>query len=155
GLAAGGSGLLARGARAQTPNPLLQFLCPPDGEPPDLGTPSPPARPFVAELFVPPVKQPVATLDPPPDPRAHQLYDEFPPKKLYTLREQEFLWAYHPDPPYGAGSWSWGFDGVTPGPVFHARYGEPILVRRFNELPRVGESRVGFALPSTTTHLHN
>ena len=31
----------------------------------------------------------------------------------------------------------------------------PILVRRFNDLPPVGVSQVTFALPSTTTHLHN
>jgi len=156
GLAAGGSGLLApRGALATDANPLLQFLCPPDGEPPDLATPSPPARPFVAELYVPPVAQPVAQLDPPPDPRAHQRYEEFLPQKLYELREQEFRWTYHPDPPYNVGSWSWGYDGATPGPVFQARYGEPILVRRFNTLPTVGTGHVGFALPSTSSHLHN
>ena len=155
GLAAGGSSLLAGRALAGDPRELLQFLCPPDGEPPDLATPSPPAREFVAELFVPPVKQPVASLDPPPDPRAHQRYEEFRPKKLYEIHEEEFDWVYHPDPPYGNGSASWGFDGSTPGPTYHARYGEPILVRRVNRLPPVGVSRVGFALPSTTSHLHN
>jgi FtsP/CotA-like multicopper oxidase with cupredoxin domain len=156
GLAAGGGALLARTARAdEDRKDLLKFLCPPDGEPPDLATPSPPVRPFVGELFVPPIKQPVARLDPPPDPRAHQRYEEFRPKKLYEVREQEFLWTYHPDPPYGAGSWSWGFDGSTPGPTYHARYGEPVLVRRINDLPPVGVSRVSFALPSTSAHLHN
>ncbi|HTQ79615.1 MAG TPA: multicopper oxidase domain-containing protein, partial [Thermoanaerobaculia bacterium] len=156
GIAAGSSGLLAsRRALAEDPHELLKYLCPPDGQIPISVSPSPPARPFVAELFVPPVKQPVARLDPPPDPRAHQRYAEFLPRKLYEIREQEFLWRYHPDPPYGAGSWSWGFDGSTPGPTYHARYGEPVLVRRFNQLPPVGVSRVGFALPSTTTHLHN
>jgi FtsP/CotA-like multicopper oxidase with cupredoxin domain len=156
GLAAGGGALLAsRGSWADDRKDLLRFLCPPDGEPPDLATPSPAAKPFVAELFVPPIKQPVARLDPPPDPRAHQRYEEFLPKKLYEIREQEFLWRYHPHPPYGAGSVSWGFDGSTPGPTYHARYGEPVLVRRINNLPPVGVSRVTFGLPSTTTHLHN
>jgi FtsP/CotA-like multicopper oxidase with cupredoxin domain len=157
GLAAGGSGLLAaRSARAADPKELLKFLCPPDGEPPDLATPSPAVRPFMAPLFVPPVKQPVERLDPPPDPRAHQRYEEFPPKKLYEIHEQELTnWVYHPDPPYGGGSLSWGLDGSTPGPTYHARYGEPILVRRFNDLPPVGVSQVSFALPSTTSHLHN
>jgi FtsP/CotA-like multicopper oxidase with cupredoxin domain len=145
----------AAAAAPRNPKELLKFLCPPDGEPPDLATASPPARPFVAELFVPPVMQPVTRLDPPPDPRAHQLYAEYPPRKLYELHEQEFRWPYHPDPPYDAGSWSWGFDGSTPGPIFHARYGEPVLVRRFNDLPPVGVSNVSFALPSTTSHLHN
>src|SRR5919107_1239789 len=75
GLAAGGAGVLAaRGASAQEKEKdLLKFLCPPDGFPAPLSRPSPKAQPFVAELFVPPVKQPVAKpLDPPPDPRAHQ-----------------------------------------------------------------------------------
>ncbi len=169
GLVAGGSGLLARRAAAADPSDLLKFLCPPDGEPPDLATPSPPATPFKAPLFVPPIMQPVAKLDPPPDPRAHQRYAEFPPQKLYEIHEQEFVWSYHPDPPYGDGSptwatdgppWktgsgSWGFNGSTPGPTYHARYGEPILVRRYNDLPPVGVSKATFALPSTTSHLHN
>ncbi|HBL27691.1 MAG TPA: copper oxidase [Acidobacteria bacterium] len=148
---------LAAAAAPHDPHELLKFLCPPDGEPPDLATPSPPATPFKAELYVPPVMQPVPALQPPPDPKAHQLYDRFPPQKLYELHEQEFRWAYHPDPPYsdGGGSLSWGFNGATPGPVFHARYGEPILVRRFNNLPPVGVSQVTFALPSTSMHLHN
>lgn len=155
GLAAGGSSLLASRAVRADPQEMLRYLCPPDGEPEGVSPASPPARPFVAELFVPPVKQPVPRLDPPADPKAHQRYEEFLPRKLYELREQEFLWPYHPDPPYGGGSWSWGFDGSTPGPTFHARYGEPVLVRRFNELPPVGVARVNFALPSTTSHLHN
>ena len=160
GLAAGAGGALlgplsGSAARADDRQGLLRFLCPPDGELPELALPSPPARPFVKELFVPPVKQPVARLDPAPNPRAHQLWDENRPQKHYELREQEFLWTYHPDPPYDAGTWGWGFDGTTPGPTFHARYGEPVLVRRINDLPPVGVSRVSFALPSTSSHLHN
>jgi FtsP/CotA-like multicopper oxidase with cupredoxin domain len=155
-IAAGGSGWLSDAAAVSaTPTAMLGYLCPPDGEKPELATASPPARAFVQPLFVPPVKQPVERLVPPPDPRAHQLYAAFPPKKFYEIREQEFTWIYHPDPPYGNGSGSWGFDGSTPGPTYHARYGEPVLVRRYNDLPPVGVSRVSFALPSTTTHLHN
>src|ERR1044071_8014487 len=157
GLAAGGAGVIAGKVSAQEKGKdLLKYLCPPDGFPDQLtARPSPAARPFAAELFVPPVKVPVPKLDPLPDPRAHQRYDEFPPKKFYEIRETEILWTYHPDPPYDKGSWSWGFDGVTPGPVYHARYGEPVLVRRYNTLPPVGQSKVTFALPSTTSHLHN
>ena len=142
-LAAGGAGALAaRGAAAQDED-LLKYLCPPDGFPDPLSRPSPKAEAFAAELFVPPVKRPTPALDPPPDPRAHQRYAEFPPKKFYEIRETEFQWQYHPHPPYsdarGRGvSWSWGFDGTTPGPTYHARYGEPILVRRHNALPPVG-----------------
>ena len=163
GLVAGGTSLLGcgRGSREEAPtvakavNTMLQYLCPPDGNPPVLSRPSPPSKPFSMQLFVPPIKTPVPSLDPPPDPRAHQLWDEYPPKKLYTIYEQEFRWVYHSDPPYNAGSWGWGFDGTTPGPTYYACYGEPILVRRFNNLPPVGLSKVTFALPSTSSHLHN
>ena len=153
GLAAGAGSLLAPALDAQQDDNRLRFLCLPDGLPPD--PPSPKSTPFVADLFIPPIKQPVARLDPPPDPRAHQRYAEFPPKKFYEIREQEFLWKYHPEPPYDKGSWSWGFDGMTPGPTYHARYGEPILIRRYNDLPQLGQGHVSFALPNTTNHLHN
>lgn len=159
GLAAGGAGVLgANGVTAQEREKgadLLKYLCPPDGFPDQLSRPSPKADPFVADLFVPPLKMPVEKLNPPPDPSAHQRYDEFLPKKFYEIREVELQWQYHPQPPYDKGSWSWGFDGSTPGPTYHARYGEPILVRRFNTLPPVGQSKVTWALPSTTSHLHN
>jgi hypothetical protein len=159
GLAAGGLGATAcrsnRSALLTSPDvDPFRYLCPPDVAtlPPIY---SPPARPFVAPLFVPPVKTSVPSLDPPPDHRVHQLWDEYPPKKFYTIYEQEFPWVYHPDPPYNVGTWSWGFDGNTPGPTYHARYGEPVLVRRFNDLPPVGRSNVPFALPSTANHLDN
>ncbi|MCA1592407.1 MAG: multicopper oxidase domain-containing protein [Acidobacteria bacterium] len=153
---AGGAGVLASKSAPAQDQDLLKYLCPPDGFPDPLATtPSPKAEPFAAELFVPPVKQPVAKLDPPPDPRSHQRYEEFLPKKFYEVRETEFQWQYHPHAPYDKGSWSWGFDGTTPGPTYHARYGEPVLVRRHNALPPVGQSLVTWALPSTTSHLHN
>lgn len=73
GLTAGGAGVIARRVAAQKRcAELLKYLCPPDGFPDQLARPSPVAEPFVAELFVPPVKQSVPKLDPPPDPRAHQ-----------------------------------------------------------------------------------
>ncbi len=161
GLMAGGGAAAGSQVGAADPKDMLRFLCPPDGEPSELTTPSPAARAFVTPLYVPPVLQPVAELNPPPDPKAHQLYDRYPPQKLYETFEQEFTWQYHVDPPYAidppvsTGSLSWGFNAATPGPVIHARYGEPILVRRHNQLPPVGVSQVSFALPSTTQHLHN
>lgn len=133
---------------------------------------------FRTELFVPPVIPAAANpdwpypprtplLDPPPDPRAHQRYREFEPKWVYRIRQREMRWLYHRDPPYDTESWSWGWEGwdpvrrrwmgspSTPGPTYHARYGEPAFVRLYNDLPTVGHANVGFALPSTTTHLHN
>ncbi len=157
GVAAGASSLLGLRLQAQQSNDLQKFLCLPDGLPPDLLTrPSPKSTPFVAEMNIPPIKQAATKpLNPPPVPGAHQRYKEFLPKKFYEIHEQEFLWKYHPEPPYDKGSWSWGFDGMTPGPTYHAHYGEPILVRRYNDLPTLGEQKVSFALPLSTSHLHN
>jgi len=156
GLATAGSGLAARVATAQVPQSGLLF---PDGyqAPGYAALPSPLARPFVAPLYIPPAINPVpaSALNPPPDPARHQRYNEFPPQKFYIQTLNEFKWVYHPDPPYGNGSWSWGFDGQTPGPTFHAKYGEPILVRRINNLPPVGAAKVSWALPSSTIHVHN
>ncbi|MFL6261585.1 MAG: multicopper oxidase family protein [Thermoanaerobaculia bacterium] len=162
GLLAGGSGLLgSRQALAQH-RELVRFLCPPDDRPRQINDqpPSPAARPWVSELFVPPVMTTVPRLVPPPDPRAHQRYEEFLPKELYEIHERELLWQYHPDPPYAGGSYSWGFQAgsfapSTPGPTYAAHYGSPVLVRRYNDLPPVGHAKVNFGLPSTTSHLHN
>jgi FtsP/CotA-like multicopper oxidase with cupredoxin domain len=41
---------------------------------------------------------------------------------------------------------------MFPGPTYHARYGEPILVRNGNALP---QNHVGFGIPQVSTHLHN
>ncbi|MBI1874818.1 MAG: multicopper oxidase domain-containing protein [Acidobacteria bacterium] len=57
--------------------------------------------------------------------------------------------SFHPDLPPNT---IWGFDGIYPGPTFHARYGEPILVRHFNDLP---QDHRGFGIPQVSTHLHN
>jgi FtsP/CotA-like multicopper oxidase with cupredoxin domain len=132
----------------------LKYLRAPDGMP-DFGAhTSPPVTPFRDPLFIPPVKRPdPAPPVPSPDPERHQLYATYPPRHFYTVRESEFLWKFHSD--YGRRTWSWGFDGTSPGPTYQARYGAPVLVRRYNELPPVGYANVGFALPSTTTHLHN
>ncbi|MBT6537752.1 MAG: multicopper oxidase domain-containing protein [Rhodospirillaceae bacterium] len=144
GFAAGMPALMAGQASAQ--------LISPDTLPPDLEVrPSPPTTPFLAPIQIPAIKRPIngALLDPAPDPERHQRFDEFPPVKFYDLRERAFLHSYHPELPPTP---SWGYDGSVPGPTFHARYGEPFLVRRFNELPA---NHTGYGLPSTTMHLHN
>ena len=48
----------------------------------------------------------------------------------------------------------WAFDGQVPGPLFQARYGEPILVRFQNNLPSVKKPQ-SFGIAEMTTHLHN
>jgi len=107
-----------------------------------------------------------------PDPDAHQRFFELRPRKFYIMREAEFLWEYHPQ--YGDACWTWGYHNIyydpdtdmfrssrpsSPGPVFHAIYGEPIMSRRINDLPEIGSTsgraNLSFALPSTTSHLHN
>ncbi len=154
---------LASAAYAGAPKPASSNLLFPDGfQPSWVYDPSPPATPFVAPLFVMPVAQPVplSALHPAPDPLRHQRFDEFPPEKYYIQRIQEFLWQYHPEPPYDQGTWSWGFNGMTPGPTFHVNYRNDqnvggSFVRRINELPPVGQQNARFALPSVTIHLHN
>ena len=140
-----GAGVLGAGsAEAQ--------LLMPQNLPSDLVVrPSPPTTPFLAPLQIMPLATPIdpARLDPPPHPDRHQRYDEFPPVKFYEMRERQFLHSYHPELPP---TLSWGYDASIPGLTYHARYGEPILIRRFNELPA---DHVGFGLPSTTMHLHN
>jgi FtsP/CotA-like multicopper oxidase with cupredoxin domain len=150
GVAGTGAGLL--GTR-----PGAAQLVFPDGYRPAIAAaPSPPVTPFVAPLNIMRRARPISgELDPPPDPLRHQRYDEFKPKEFYLHRLQEFRWQYHPEPPYDRGSWAWGFNGITPGPTFYARYGTPILVRRINDLPPVNFAKVRFALPSATIHLHN
>jgi len=112
----------------------------------------------VVELPILPVAQPVLTLDVVPQqnsvlgeaPRApHQHWNEFLPRKFYAIHEREADHSFHPDMPLNK---IWGFNGIFPGPTFHARYGEPIVVRFYNDLPA---NHVGFGMPQTTTHLHN
>ena len=121
-----------------------------------------PTTPFVEEMPRLVIKQPVTTLTGPapqitPNTAggesrtvAHQAFTQFPPQKLYEIHQKAFLAKSSPD--FVQPTTLWGFDGIFPGPLFVARYGEPILVRQFNELPA---DNGGFGLNSTTTHLHN
>lgn len=121
---------------------------------------SPPTTPFAQPLFIMPVKQPVASLTPAPTiapntaagegrTRSHQAYTQFPPQLYYQSNVQLANVSVHPELPLQP---LWTFDGIFPGPTFHASYGQPILVRRINNLPT---NNGGFGLPSISTHLHN
>lgn len=152
----------------QVPQSGLVF---PDTTQPSIITrPSPPIVPFQDPLYQMPVIQPVphSALSPAPDPARHQRYNDFVPAKHYIQDITEVRWRYSAQAPYGngasgydptgqSGSWSYGFNNSVPGETFHARYGEPVLVRRLNNLPPVGDPdrKVGFALPSICLHLHN
>lgn len=109
---------------------------------------SPPTRPFVDELPIAPVAQPVAQLNPEPSVLRNPRLDDFPPQEFYELREREGLHSFHRDLPPSP---IWGFNGIFPGPTFRARHLRPVLVRIFNELP---VNHVGFGSPETITHLH-
>jgi FtsP/CotA-like multicopper oxidase with cupredoxin domain len=121
---------------------------------------SPGTTPFVDPLPIPAVKAPVSVLTPGPTEapntaageartRAHQRWSEFLPQKLYETREREAPHVWHRDLPLGT---IWGYDGTFPGPTYHARVGESVLVRMFNDLPTAARA---FGRPETTTHLHN
>ncbi len=125
------------------------------------GTPvSPPTTPFVEPLPIPPIAQSVASLSPAPTvnpntaagearTRPHQALTTLPPQKFYEVHQREQLVSMHPALPLQR---LWTFNGFSPGPTYVARYGEPILVRNFNDLPN---DNGGFGLQSVSTHLHN
>jgi len=79
----------------------------------------------------------------------HQAWTRFPPRVFYEMRVQQANHQFHPQLPPSS---IWGFDGQIPGPLFHARYGQPILVRIRNELPA---NAAGPGSPEISTHLHN
>jgi FtsP/CotA-like multicopper oxidase with cupredoxin domain len=131
---------------------------------------SPPTREFVDPLPIMPVKRPlpngVNDLSPRPtiEPnnaqgegrtRRHQAFVTypqkfpFPPPRAFEIRQRAAPSLVSPDLPQQA---LWGFDGIVPGPTYHARYGEQILIRNRNELPR---DNGGFGIQQVSTHLHN
>ena len=156
--AAAGAGALLHPALAQvSPPPTNGLMFPEDWVPSWKSHPSPKATPFVTPLFRMPDAKPVplSALNPPPDPTSHQRWDDFVPKKYYIQELTEIQWKYHNDFPYNQGSWSYGMNGIIPGETFIANYGEPLFVRRINNLPPVGKGHIKFALPSSTIHTHN
>ncbi len=156
GVAATATGIAISSAKGQT-IPQSGLLFPDTVRQGIVRNPSPPARPFVAPFHRTPIAQPIrpGRLHPPVDPLAHQRYREFPPQNFYLQTLSEIKWQYHPEGVYANGSWSWGFNGMTPGETFVARYGEPLLIRRQNNLPPVGTGNITWALPSSTIHHHN
>jgi len=92
---------------------------------------------------------------------AHQSGDVFPAQKYFVTRMAATQAQVHPDLPPAT---FWGFnDGdpdlvghppTSPGPLLVLRYGEPAIVRRYNQLP-APEDNGGFGVPEVSTHLHN
>ncbi len=149
-------------AGAAIPRMAQAQLCRPEGIRSPLTEPnSPPVTPYTTPVYIPPPMKPVdpASLTPPPDPNRHQRFDEFQPVKHYVQRLTEGLWNYHEQlsalNPLGFGSLAWMFNGATPGETLVARYGEPVFVRRYNDLPATEDALIPFGLPYFSTHLHN
>src|SRR5260370_21594182 len=115
-------------ARSKFPIPLEQAA-------------SPPVTPFIEPLHSLPVKYPVQVLQPAPSvtplphegrTRPHQALNLFPPKKFYKARQHVAPSRVHPQLPQQV---LCGFDGMSPGPTYVPRHGEPIFVRNFTALP--------------------
>ena len=124
----------------------------------DLPTP-PRVTPFVTALPPTKVKQQVSQpLVPAPGALAvageaardaHQLWDDYPPRKYYELDVGPGQHSFHPELPTQT---IWGYDRTFPGPTFVERYGVSIGVRIRNNL--VADVQ-GPGAPQISTHLHN
>lgn len=116
---------------------------------------SPPTRPFLTTLPIPPVAQ---TVTPFASPDCANFIR--PQTRFFTIVEEQRLLQVHPDLPPTA---LWRYRDVnTPssstsalGPTFKARQaqnvGEGEIVRFLNQLPA---NHQGFGVPHTTVHLH-
>lgn len=140
-IAVTGSALLAKGGTAIAKDPKPPYT-----------------TPFVMPLPVYRAKQPVEELQPAPSFLAnadecgrdsHQGWEELEPHKFYELEVRERDHIFHPELPKQK---IWGYDGITSGPTFVARYGEPVVVRVSNKLDHDIE---GYGSPEISTHLHN
>ncbi len=129
---------------------------------PEMQAASPSVTPFVQAMPVMTIKSEANNLNPAPTvapntaagearTRNHQALTLFPPQKLYTLVAQAAQVSVHPNLPLQT---LWTYDGISPGPTIVSTYGQPILVRNFNQLPPASQNG-GFGLPSVTRHLHN
>jgi FtsP/CotA-like multicopper oxidase with cupredoxin domain len=174
-LTAGGSLVVKAGlsARAFADDGSLTFVKGVDGPPSPLAPPWAQPMPILPLL---PKSDPNKMRRglPAPDPNTvidggrklvpQQLLTLFPPKEYYELTCQEdtvqahplygpttvFGFA-HPDPTAKG-----GLKSTVPGPLIQARYGEPVLVRYYNDLPSVKlPAPQGFGISEISTHLHN
>jgi FtsP/CotA-like multicopper oxidase with cupredoxin domain len=172
GLAASGSAtrLFASGGGSSSGGGGGQIVSGGNKLPDSLPAPSPATTPWMVEMPRMKVAQPVATgpngylsltgapitsqnclsPDDAVQRSVKQLYNTFYPQKWYEVTEKEGPHSWHPQLPTQP---VWGFDGDFPGPLYISRYDQPELLRIHNALP--AKSDLGFAIPSTSTHLHN
>jgi hypothetical protein len=133
------------------------------------GRHQPPHPAFVEPLPLPPIKRPTPALAGPPPSVApnhaggegrtapHQAFQKYPRKFPFPPR---VLFEVPPEGGRGeriarpAAADHLGLRWRLARPTFHARYGEQILVRHWNDLPPLGDND-GFGAPDVCTHLHN
>ena len=97
--------------------------------------------------------------------QVHQFRDRFPAEEFFITRMRPNFNATFSDHPSNLANIGpqliWGFNlggtdasdvGRSPGPIIVSRYGNPILIRRFNELTT---ETLGFGVPEVSTHHHN
>ena len=142
----------------------------------------PPLAPFAQPLTVlkPLPERPRATLSPAPTmgpnpakdaagrplegrTESHVSEDIFATQKYYVTRMAASKVRIHPDTNLPEQTF-WGFNSggedlvadpaTSPGPVVVLRYGTPVVIRRFNQLPAPADNG-GFGVPEVSTHFHN
>ncbi len=94
---------------------------------------------------------------------AHQKWDEYFPKAGYVLSIGQCVsdtYFHHSFPSQQANKvWTMGrgrhVAGHLPPPLIKARYGEPILMRMYNNLPIAREDNGGFGRNELQIHFHN
>jgi manganese oxidase len=62
---------------------------------------------------------------------------------------------FHPLMPVQQPDALWTFDGTLPPKLLQARYGQPVLMRHYNDLPIDPAQNRGFGLHTISTHEHN
>jgi FtsP/CotA-like multicopper oxidase with cupredoxin domain len=100
---------------------------------------------------------------PPGEMFAHQRWDEFFPKVGYimSLGQCNNETYFHPNMAHQDANaiWTYGTGrdakGTLPPPLFKGRYGEPILMRVYNNLPVDRAANGGFGRNETQLHFHN
>jgi FtsP/CotA-like multicopper oxidase with cupredoxin domain len=89
-----------------------------------------------------------------------QFFDRFPPQQFFIQRlraNPKFRITSDTSIPDQT---IWGFNlggndsPMFPGPTILTHYQQPLLIRRFNELPPQAQNG-GFGVPETSSHLHN
>ena len=156
--------LTSRKSVASAIMPPFQTVAPAPPPPPEpsicttfVGSPA--TRPFLQQLPIPTALQPT-NLNPAPTlsaniaggeaPRAdHQRWNEFLPQKQYAIHTKPATVSFHPDLPT---SYVWGFNGQVQGPTILEKYGEPVVVRFYNDL---NANHTGPGVPEITVHMHN